>query len=285
MMFDEIVSVEVVRHFCHIANRRLGVELDAKAEALVPGRVAKRLKQLQLPLDEYLNRLKEDEHCDEVVGFLDVMRPRPARFFARRSDFKELHALLRQALADGRRRFRLWSAGCGSGEEPYAMAMTALDAVASMGLAPETVDIKVLASDLSPRVLQRGKKGIFDEAQLPDLPEVMRTRYFSPVAEGMAVSPEVRSLVVFRRLNLTRLPFPMTGPLDAIFCHDGLAPLLLRVRQTTVEAIKAILAKQGMLCTGLEDTVEVEAAPAKTHSTEEFNWDDLLRSVRTPGHC
>ena len=282
-MFDEVVSVEVVRHFCHIANRRLGVELDAKAEALVPGRVAKRLKQLQLPLDEYLNRLKEDEHCDEVVGFLDVMRPRPQRFFARWSDFKELHGLLRGALADGRRRFRLWSAGCGSGEEPYAMALTALDAIATLCLPPESVDVKVLASDLSPRILQRGKKGIFDEAQLRDLPKTMRHRYFSPVNEGMAIAPEVKALVVFRRLNLTRLPFPMTGPLDAVFCHDGLELLLPRARQRTVEAVKAILAEQGLLCTGFED--EIAAAPATTHASEEFDWEDLLRSVRTPGHC
>jgi chemotaxis protein methyltransferase CheR len=283
MMFDEVVSVEVVQHFCHIANRRLGVELDAKAEALVPGRVAKRLKQLQLPLDEYLNRLKEDEHCDEVVGFLDVMRPRAQRFFARWSDFKELNGLLRRALADGRRRFRLWSAGCGSGEEPYAMALTALDAISTMCLPPESVDLKVLASDLSSRVLNRGKKGIFDEAQLRDLPKAMRSRYFAPASEGMVIAPEVRALVVFRRLNLTRLPFPMTGPLDAIFCHEGLAPLLPRARQSTIAAMKAILSEQGLLCSGLDEVSETSSATSV--AAEEFDWEDLLRSVRTPGHC
>jgi chemotaxis protein methyltransferase CheR len=283
MMLDEIVSVEVVRHFCHIANRRLGVELDAKAESLVPGRVAKRLKQLQVPLDEYLNRLKEDEHCDEVVGFLDVMRPRPQRFFARWSDFKELHRLLRGELADGRRRLRLWSAGCGSGEEPYAMALTALDAMATLGLPPEAVDLKVLASDLSLRILQRGKKGIFDEAQLRDLPKTMRGRFFSPVSEGMAIAPEVKALVVFRRLIVTRLPFPMTGPLDAVFCHEGLTPLLPRARQRTVEAIKSILSERGLLCTGFDE--EIEAAHGTSHAAEEFDWEDLLRAVRPPGHC
>jgi chemotaxis protein methyltransferase CheR len=281
MMFDEVVSVEVVRHFCHIANRRLGVELDAKAEALVPGRVAKRLKQLQLPLDEYLNRLKEDEHCDEVVGFLDVMRPRPQRFFARWAEFSQLHGLLRRALADGRRRFRLWSAGCGSGEEPYGMALTVLDAVRTMGLEPESVDVKVLASDLSQRVLQRGKKGLFDEAQVRDLSKDLRDRYFSPASEGVAIAQEVKSLVVFRRLNLARLPFPMTGPLDAVFCHDGLSLLLPRARQRAVQAIKAILSAQGILCAGLDDDIE----ETRDAASEEFDWEDLLRSVRTPGHC
>ena len=135
-MFDEVVSVEVVRRFCHIATRRLGVGIDPKVEALVAGRVAKRLRILQLPLDEYLSRLDEDRHCDEVVGFLDVMRPRPARFFARGFDHAQLHAQLRRWLAAGRRRFRLWSAGCGSGEEPYAMALTVLAAVEAANIEP-----------------------------------------------------------------------------------------------------------------------------------------------------
>jgi chemotaxis protein methyltransferase CheR len=163
------------------------------------------------------------------------------------------------------------------------MALTALDAISTMCLPPESVDLKVLASDLSPRALQRGKKGIFDEAQLRDLPKVMRSRYFSPANDGMAIASEVKSLVVFRRLNLTRLPFPMTGPLDAVFCHEGLIPLLPRARQRTVEAMKAILSDPGMLCTGFDD--EITAAQTPSHAGEEFDWEDLLRSVRTPGHC
>jgi chemotaxis methyl-accepting protein methylase len=133
-MLHEVVSVEVVRHFCHIATRRLGIGIDAKVEALVAGRVAKRLKVLQLPLDEYLSRLEGDQNCDEVVGFLEVMRPRPARFFARAGEHALLRAHLELCLAAGRRRFRLWSAGCGSGEEPYAMGLTILQRRVPTGL-------------------------------------------------------------------------------------------------------------------------------------------------------
>ena len=115
LLLEEVVSVEVVRHFCHVATRRLGIELDAKAKALVAGRVAKRLGMLQVPLDEYLSRLEEDKNCDEVVGFLDFVRPRPPGFFARFADHAELHNQIRRWLREGRRRFRLWSAGCGSG--------------------------------------------------------------------------------------------------------------------------------------------------------------------------
>ena len=280
-MLDEVVPVEVVRHFCHIATRRLGVGMDPKLEALVAGRVAKRLKVLQIPLDEYLSRLEEDQNCDEVVGFLEIIRPRPARFFARAADHALLHTQLEGWLADGRRRFRLWSAGCGSGEEPYAMALTLLHAVEAAGLAPEAVDWKILASDASLRSLERGKKGVFDEAQIAGIPEAVAARYFTETSDGTAICSEVREHVIFRRLNLAQPPFPMTGPLDAIFCCEGLLPLLPRVRRRVIDAAKALLVDDGVFCAGCD--------PATLHAIESAEEDPWLEVERDAsgrlGHC
>ena len=281
-MFDEVVSVEVVRHFCHIAGRRLGVGIDSKVEALIAGRVAKRLKVLQVPLDEYLARLDSDETCEEVVGFLDVMRPRASHFFARWSEHAQLHAHLRRWLAAGRRRFRVWTAGCGTGEEAFAMALTFRNAIEAAGLSDANVDWKILASDLSPRTLERGRQGQFDEQQLVGLPEAMRERYFRESGEGAEIADEIKAHVLFRRLNLAQPPFPMTGPLDAIFCHEGLAPLLPKARRRALEAAKSILADGGLLCTGYdEETLQSMDNP------EDDLWNEglLASTPRSPGHC
>ena len=280
-MLDEVVPVEVVRHFCHIATRRLGVGMDPKMEALVAGRVAKRLKVLQIPLDEYLSRLKEDQNCDEVVGFLEIIRPRPGHFFARAADHALLHAQLERWLAAGRRHFRFWSAGCGTGEEPYAMALTVLQTVEAARVAPETVDWKILASDASLRTLERGKKGVFDEEQVAGIPEALLARYFTETIEGAAICDEVKENVVFRRLNIAQPPFPMTGPLDAIFCHEGLLPLLPRVRRRVIAAAKALLAQDGVFCAGYD-----EATLHAIQNTEEDPWLDVERDAfRRLGHC
>jgi len=280
-MLDEVVSVDVVRHFCHIATRRLGVGMDPKMAALVAGRVAKRLKVLQLPLDEYLSRLEEDQNCDEVVSLLEVMRPRPARFFAHTVDFAMLQAQLERRLAAGRRRFRLWSAGCGSGEEPYAMALTLLQAVENVQLPPESVDWKVLASDASLRVLERGKKGVFDEEQVSGVPETMLARFFTETSEGVAIRGEVKALVVFRRLNIAQPPFPMTGPLDAIFCREGLLPLLPRVRRRVIDAARGLLGKDGVFCTG----VEMDSLHAADDEEDEIWQEVALDLSRRQGNC
>jgi len=280
-MLPEVVSVEVVRHFCHIATRRLGIGIDAKVEALVAGRVAKRLKVLQLPLDEYLSRLEGDQNCDEVVGFLEVMRPRPERFFARPGEHALLRAHLGRWLAAGRRRFRLWSAGCGSGEEPYAMALTILQAIEAARLAPEAVNWKILASDASLRALERGKKGVFDEEQVSGIPDDLLARSFTETNEGTEIRGEVKAHVVFRRLNIAQPPFPMTGPLDAIFCREGLLPLLPRVRRRVIDAAKALLARDGVLFTGVD-----EASLHEADAAEDDFWQEVARDLTLrQGNC
>lgn len=257
-MLDEVVSAEVVQHFCCIASRRLGVDIGAGQQALVAGRVAKRLQLLQLGLDEYLDRLNDDDECSEVVGFLDLLRPRPPRFFARREDHVVLHATVRRCLDRGQRRIRLWSAGCGTGEEAYGMVLTALSAVHVAEIALSEVDIKVLATDISKTILERGKLGVFSDEQLRDVPPTLYDRFFHPTDDGMAIDDDIKDMVSFRRLNLTNLPYPMTGPLEAIFCHEALAPLSGPARKRAAGAAKALLADHGVLCTGFADELLAE---------------------------
>lgn len=250
-MLDEVISVDVVRRFCHVASHRLGVAIDAKQHALVAGRVAKRLQALDVGIDEYMCRLDEDHECNEVVGFLDFLRPRPPRVFARREDHIALHAALVAVLKSGKRRIRLWSAGCGTGEEAYGMALTALAAVEAAEVTLPDLDIKVLATDLSKTILQRGKQGVFDDEQLRDVPPTMQARYFHATENGTVLDESLKELVYFRRLNLSSLPFPMTGPFEAIFCEQGLAPMVAPARKRALAAVQAVLVPGGLLCTGL----------------------------------
>jgi chemotaxis protein methyltransferase CheR len=274
-MFDEAVSTEVVRHFCRIAKNRLGVWIGDNHHPLVAGRVAKRLHALQVDADEYLTRLNDDHDCSEVIGFLDFLRPRPPRFFARREDHVALHTLLVRLLGEGQRRFRLWSAGCGTGEEAFGMALTALGATEAAKVALSEVDLKILATDLSKVVMERGKQGIFDEQQLRDVPRAFRERYFAAAETGFVIDEGIKDMVRFRRLNLTKLPYPMTGPLDAIFCHEALSPLVPSARASVTDAVKDLLAEEGLLCTGFAETSSAAVVDEN---------DGLLRRIYR-GHC
>jgi chemotaxis protein methyltransferase CheR len=175
----------------------------------------------------------------------------------------------------------MWSAGCGSGEEPYAMALSLLQAIETARLPPESVDWKVLASDASLRALERGKKGVFDEDQVAGVPQAWLARFFTEASEGVAIRGEVKARVVFRRLNIAQPPFPMTGPLDAIFCHEGLLPLLPRVRRRVIDAARALLTRDGVFCTGVD-----ESSLHVADDEEDDVWQEVALDLsRRQGNC
>jgi chemotaxis protein methyltransferase CheR len=259
---ETVIPVEAVRAFRNYAIRQLGVEINKDLEPLIGGRIAKRMEHFKEPLHRYLCRVYLEGESSEIVSFLDFVRPRPAPFFARRADHAQLHAQVRGWLADGWRRLRFWSAGCGTGEEPYGMALTVLDAIDSAGLDCKAVDFKILATDISPRVLETGKQGLFERPQLRAVSEEARRRHFFRAYGGIAIADAVRARVVFRALNLSQPPYQMNGGFDAIFCHEALVPMVPAARGRAVRAVRELLLPGGLLCTGF-DHDDLETEPPK----------------------
>lgn len=133
------------------------------------------------------------------------------------------------------------------------MALVALDAIEAAGLAPDAVDLKILATDISQSMLEVGRRGLFAGAQLWAVPQEMRARSFVETDAGFQISEDLYARVVFRPLNLALPPFPMTGKLDAIFCQEGLQPLVPRAQRRAIKAARGLLANEGILRTGLDE--------------------------------
>ena len=144
--------------------------------------------------------------------------------------FREAHhydllvdALLPSWLGEKRRdgdRLRIWSAGCSTGEEPYALAMVLAEALEQHG---SKLDAKILATDLSPQALETARRGVYPLERLPGISEERCRRWMLRGAgefEGYAcVHPRLRELVAIQPLNLLH-HWPMSGPFDAIFCRN-----------------------------------------------------------------
>jgi chemotaxis protein methyltransferase CheR len=116
------------------------------------------------------------------------------------------------------RSFRVWSAGCSTGEEPYSIAMSLLGAgIDSLGHHAE-----VLGTDVSTNALERAKTGVYSPRSLLNVPHNVVTRYFEPTATGHRVVDEVRRVTGFRYQNLIKEPYPtaLMGAWDVIFCRN-----------------------------------------------------------------
>ena len=204
---------------------RLGISLGEHKRQLVQGRLTRRLRALRLPdYAAYCELLRADPK-HELGELASAISTNVTAFFREPQHFDLLAGkLLPGWLARKRRsgdRLRIWSAGCATGEEPYAIAMVLAEALERHGL--RQLDTKILATDISPRALAVARGGMYPADKLDGISESRRRRWMIPgtgeQAGCVSVHPRLRALVSVRPLNLIK-EWPMRGPFDAIFCRN-----------------------------------------------------------------
>lgn len=233
--------------FRMIAYEKGGIALGDNKEALVNTRVSKRMRELRIEDPRvYLDLLMRDASGNELVKFLDCITTNLTSFFREAHHFDLLRDHARECLQRGQKRFRFWSAACSSGEEPYSMAITLAEALDGVG-----ADVRILATDLSTKVLDRARAGIYASEQVDKVPKGMRNRLFEPTPDGrLQVRQGLKSVVAFKRLNLATPPYPMSGPLDVIFCRNVLIYFDNLIRARLLADMYRLLKPGGLLLVG-----------------------------------
>ncbi len=242
------------RAFQEIAYAQAGIHLREGKAALVQARLAKRLRDLGLHSEEeYLSRLQGRGARDEIVLFLDAISTNFTKFFREPDHFDLLREDVAAAVAAGQQRFRFWCAGCASGEEPYTVAMTVHDLLG-------TRDWRILATDLSTRALARAQGGVYGDEEVADVPGKFRERFLTRTRGGdgsstWSVSSRLKERILFRRVNLSERPYPMPGPLDAIFCRNVMIYFDRPMRAGLVSEVERLLKPGGRFFIGHSETL------------------------------
>ena len=234
-----------------LVYKHTGIALsDAKRE-LVYGRLSKRLRSLGMSsFSEYCGML-EGAHTDELQELTNAITTNLTSFFREKHHFEQLAAEVlppMQRAADNRRRLRVWSAGCSTGEEPYSIAITLREALA----ASRDWDVKLLATDIDSKVVATAQAGSYRSDRFKGMSADRVKRWFpSPAGQpdqGVA-SPELKSLITFRQLNLLN-PWPMKGPFDVIFCRNVVIYFDKETQRTLFERMAALQKPGGWLFIG-----------------------------------
>jgi chemotaxis protein methyltransferase CheR len=249
--------------FRGLIYRLSGIALGEGKEGLVRARVSKRMRLLGLQdYDAYLDQLLSDPSGEEIIHLLDVISTNVTSFFREESHFQALSEITARWRTEKRSRLRLWSAACSTGEEPYSMAMTLLEA-----LDGRPIDLKILATDLSTRALARACAGSYGADRTALVPRDFRARYFESdvrYPSMLRVGPELRRIVSFARLNLARPPFPMSGPFDAVFCRNVMIYFDMEIRRHLLAQIHSLLRPGGYLFVGHSESLSGLTAGLKT---------------------
>jgi len=205
-----------------------GIDLHDGKKELVRSRLGKLLRQKEFSsFADYYKYVLSDSSKTALTELTDAISTNLTSFFRESQHFDFVSQTLLPELAGRKtgsaRKIRCWSAGCSSGEEPYTIAITLLENLQQAG----DWDIKILATDISSRVLQRAAEGIYDAERVAPVPPAAKNRYLTKVRGSgqpmFQVSPVLQKMIVFKYLNLMERTLAVQRPHGFYFlskCHD-----------------------------------------------------------------
>jgi chemotaxis protein methyltransferase CheR len=240
-----------------LVHAEAGILLQSNKMNLVYSRLAKRLRILKLSsFKEYCALVADPDEHAERGAMIRALTTNVTRFFREPHHFEHLKASLLPALRASAMkggRVRFWSAGCSSGQEPYAIALTLLSVFPDAC----SYDVKILATDIDENMIEKGQVGIFDSSTIADVPPDLRQRWFMPLERrggAMQAGEELRTLVTFKKLNLIGT-WPMKTRFDAIFCRNVVIYFDSETQTTLWSRIVPLLTPSGALYIGHSERV------------------------------
>jgi chemotaxis protein methyltransferase CheR len=232
------------RQIAELAHERFGLDLKRGKEALVAARLGKRLRQQGFDtFAQYYRHVILDATGEALIELIDALTTNHTSFLRERSHFE----FLAQAVSDefrAKQTLEIWSAACSSGEEPYSIAMCVSSALErSPGRR-----FRILATDISTKVLASAQRGVYPAERFRDLPDPWQRRFLLR-GQGewngfFKIKPEVTRQVDFQRLNLIE-PFPSRPPFQVIFCRNVMMYFDKPTQQDIVQRLSAAIEPGG----------------------------------------
>ncbi|HJP99803.1 MAG TPA: protein-glutamate O-methyltransferase CheR [Rhodanobacteraceae bacterium] len=244
------------RFLSGFVQEHCGITMGEHKRPLLQGRLQRRLRALELEsFGDYCELLRRDPDS-ELGAFVSAVSTNVTAFFREPHHFEYLGGQLSGWLGERpRRRLRIWSAGCATGEEAYSLAMVLAEA---MDAEHGAVDALILATDLSPAALETARRGVYPLERLGGVSPERRHRWFqrgSGAQAGFArVHPRLTELVRVRPLNLME-PWPMHGTFDAIFCRNVVIYFDAPARKRLFERFHGALQPEGKLFLGHSESM------------------------------
>lgn len=242
-------------------HRDTGIVIGETKRSMLISRLARRLRQLALPdFATYARLLDSTEGEDERLALVSAITTNVTGFFREPHHFDALSRMLPELAGRVRAggRVRLWSAGCSTGQEAYSIAATILHGAPGLGQG----DLRILATDIDPQVIEQARRGVFDRRLLGDSPPALLRRFVQdmPGSGQVAMASELRAMIRFEVLNLLE-PWPFTGGFDVIFCRNVVIYFDTDTRRRLWTRFATRLVAGGTLFLGHSERMDPELEP------------------------
>lgn len=250
---------EDFRQISQIVYDHCGINLHDGKKELIRARLAKKLRAGRFrSFPEYMEFVQSDKTGRAFSDFIDVLSTNLTSFFRENQHFEYVKNVLLPRIIEkkrklGNNRIRVWSAGCSSGEEPYTIAITLLE-----NLPGERWDAKILATDISTRILEKAKAGLYAPERVEPVSLEQKRKYLIQRTQDgqklFEVSRVLREMITFNYLNLMT-DWPIKGPLDFIFCRNVMIYFDKPTQASLVNRYWNLLDSGGVLFTGHSESL------------------------------
>ncbi|MFQ3619711.1 MAG: protein-glutamate O-methyltransferase CheR [Spirochaetales bacterium] len=264
---SEVLNDTEFEKFRTLIYEASGIHFSSTNRTILESRIRERLKIVNQPsASAYFDQLKRDS--EELKLLLDAVTTNLTRFFRNTAHFDTLEHyvvpdLLKYKATRADREFRVWSAGCSTGEEPYTIAMVLKDVL------PPDYRIKIVASDISLKSLMVGKEGFYPENRVQDIPEKYLKKYMEKKGNGYQVKEELKQLIRFDYHNLKN--DSGLRNLDVVFCRNVLIYFDEAAQKAAVERFWESMSNHSYLFIG--------------HSESLFGMNTRFEFIKTEWAC
>ena len=260
------LSDKEFRLLSNIIHDATGINLTYNKKALLVSRLAKRLRELGVNFSEYYRIVREDK--EEFIRLIDRVSTNKTEFFREFEHFKFLASsfvdeMRKKARRCGERKIKIWSAACSTGEEPYSIALTLLEALRGEA----GWNIRILASDICTEALKIAQRAIYDEDGIKKLPAHLWCKYLlKGIGEHKGryrFKEFVRRMVEFHRINLKEGRLPVREEFDAIFLRNVLIYFDRPTQDEIVEKLSRHICRGGYLFLGHSESLQARPSGFK----------------------
>lgn len=250
------------RRVSQFIEREVGIQLPQTKHSLVETRLRKRQRALGMAsLSDYIDFvLADEEGINERLHMVDALTTNKTDFYREPFHFEflaeHLSLVQKHKPYTATNPFKLWSAGCSTGEEPYTLAIELTEIKRLFS----TFDFKLMATDISVSCLQTGKRGIYPHERVEPVDLALRKRYLlrsrNPQENKVQIAPEIRNKIDFMFFNLLASSFAdYTAAFDVIFCRNVMIYFNNHDRNFIIENFARCLKKDGILFIGHSESL------------------------------
>lgn len=236
-----------------IVYKKSGIQLKDNKKTMVANRLRRRILDLGLSgfgeYSAYLLSLESSSQEYEIL--LNCITTNETFFFRETHHFDYLKNKLFPEIASSPGKiFNAWCAGCSTGQEPYSVAIAALDYMEETG---NKFSVMITAGDISTKVLDKASSGLYEQSALKGLSRTQIDKHFTLEGDCYRISKKVKNLVAFKRMNL--LHDHPVAPQTVVFCRNVMIYFDGEARRKLVTNLKNSLRNDGVLIIGTSETI------------------------------